>query len=162
MNKKPVLLRIIITTVIIAVFASSIYPLKPLNFYNTFIKYAVNKDAQLEKTVNLAKEIEVKDKNFPAVALEKASRRLSTDLTKYVKVKGATCNRDVIAFVKQQAASSIRLGLDLNGGVEFILKVIPDTKLEDNEGNKINISLDKQRETAIEVLRNRLESENIF
>jgi SecD/SecF fusion protein len=162
MNKKPVLLRIIIALGIIAVFASSIYPLKPLNFYNTFMKFAVDKDAKLEKTITLAKEIEAKQKDFPSVAIEKASRKLGTDLTKYVKVKGSTGNRDVIAFIKQQAASSIRLGLDLNGGVEFILKVVPDNKIEDNEGNKVEISLDKQRETAIEVLRNRLESENIF
>jgi len=162
MNKKPVLFRIIIAIVILATFAASIYPLKPLNFYDTLQDLSKNKDKKLEETITLAREIAEKDKIFPSIAVEKASNKLGTDLTKYITLKGATGNRDIIGFVKQQASSSIRLGLDLNGGVEFLLKVVPDAKPEDNEGNKIEISLDYQREAAIEVLRNRLETENIF
>lgn len=162
MNKKPVLFRSVIAVIIIAVFASSIYPLKPLNFYTTLLDLSQDKDEKLEQTITLAKKIEKKENVFPSIAIEKASRRLGTDLTKYITLKGATGNRDIIGFIKQQASSSIRLGLDLNGGVEFLLEVVPDAQIEDNEGNKIDIPFDVQRETAIEVLRNRLESENIF
>jgi SecD/SecF fusion protein len=161
MNKKPVLFRIIIAVIVIAVFASSIYPLKPLDFYSTLLDLSSNKDKKLEQTITLAKKIEKEKKVFPSVAVEKASRKMGLDLANYITLKGATGNKDVIAFVKQQASSSIRLGLDLNGGVEFLLEIEHDAKKLLQE-NKSEISSDQQRDIAIEVLRNRLERENIF
>lgn len=161
MNKKPILFRAIIAVIIIAVFASSIYPLKPLNFYTTLLDLSGNKDKKLEETITLAQKIEKDKKVFPSIAVERASKRLGTDLTKYITLKGATGNKDIIAFVKQQASSSIRLGLDLNGGVEFLLEIVPDAKKILEEGQP-NITFDQQRDIAIEVLRNRLERENIF
>ncbi|MBN1863508.1 MAG: protein translocase subunit SecD [Victivallales bacterium] len=162
MNKKPFMLRTVVAVVIVAVFASSIYPLKPLDFYETFLKLSSTQDDTLEQTMELARELEVQDNVFPSIAMERASRKLGTDLAKYIPLKAATGNKDIIGYVKQQASSSIRLGLDLHGGVEFVLEVVPDAEIEDSDGNKISIPFDTQRETAIEVLRNRLESENIF
>ena len=162
MNKKPVLFRVIIAIIIIAVFASSIYPLKPLNFYDTLLDLSSKKDKKLEQTITLAKTIQAEKTNImPSIAVEKAARKLGVDLSNYITLKGATGNKDIIAFIKQQASSSIRLGLDLNGGVEFLLEIVPDSKklLEENQSN---ISFDQQRDIAIEVLRNRLERENIF
>jgi SecD/SecF fusion protein len=117
---------------------------------------------KLAETIKLAREIEKSEKTYPSVAIEKAAGKLGTDLTKYVVVKGASGNRDVISFIKMKASSSIRLGIDLNGGVEFLLEVIPASDITDNKGKPVVLDFNQQREAAIEVLRNRLESENIF
>ena len=66
MNKKPVIFRIIIAVVIIAVFAMSIYPLKPLDFYKTLEDLSGDKkDKKLEETITLAKTIAAKENKFP-------------------------------------------------------------------------------------------------
>jgi len=170
--------RLVVAAVIIAVFAFSIYPLKPLDFYTTLKEYAspvVDKDlpakdreakkkemeARLAELIAKAKKIEAKDKVYPSIAVERAARELNVNLTKYVQVKGATGNKDVIGFIKMKAASSIRLGIDLNGGVEFLLELVPRQGKE-NAKKEENVNFDQQRDAAIEVLRNRLESENIF
>ncbi len=179
MNKKPVMFRLVCSLVVIAIFAFAIYPLEPLDFYSTLQEFSsprvdqeLSPEAQAEakkkmddkliETIKLAKQIEIDDKTYPSIAIEKAASKLGTDLTQYVVVKGASGNRDIISFIKMKASSSIRLGIDLNGGVEFLLEVIPATELTDNKGKPIELDFDQQREAAIEVLRNRLESENIF
>ena len=174
MNKKPILFRWAVAVVIISVFAFSIYPLKPLNFYDTLQGLASSQLKVLKKekktaavkkfeeTIKLAKSIEKKDKVYSSTAVELAARKLGTDLRKYVILKGATGNRDILGWVKGKAASSIRLGIDLNGGVEFLLKIVPQSDLKDAKNRVVQTAYDKQRDAAIEVLRNRLESENIF
>jgi len=179
MNKKPVMFRLVCAIVIIATFAFAIYPLEPLDFYSTLKEFSspqvdkqLSPEAQkaekqkmekkLDETIALAKKIQAKDKTYPSIAIEKAASKLGTDLTDYVVVKGASGNRDVISFIKMKASSSIRLGIDLNGGVEFLLEVVPASDLTDNKGKPIVLDFNQQREAAIEVLRNRLESENIF
>ncbi len=174
MNKKPVWFRFGVAVVIVAVFASSIYPLTPLNFYDTLRKYSSPKvdtslpseerkakKAEMEKEfadlIALAKKIEAKDKVYPSIAVERAASKMDIDLRKFVSDQGATGNKDIISFIKMKSASSIRLGIDLNGGVEFLLEIVPQ-KVADGE----NSNFDRQRDAAIEVLRNRLESENIF
>ena len=174
--------RLVCAVIIIAIFAFSIYPLKPLDFYTTLETFSSpqvektlegpEREAQikimnekLKETIKLAKEIEDEEKNensSPAIAIEQAASQLGTDLTKYVVVKQATGNRDVISFIKMKSASSIRLGIDLNGGVEFLLEVVPAKEQKDNDGNPIEFDFDQQRDTAIEVVRDRLETENIF
>ncbi|MCK5843942.1 MAG: protein translocase subunit SecD, partial [Victivallales bacterium] len=174
MNKKPILFRWVVAGLIVAIFAFSIYPLKPLDFYVTLEKLASSrlKKYQKEKkvdlvkkfdeTITLAKQIEAKDKVYSSTAVEMATRKLGTDLKKYIVLKGSTGNKDILGWVKGEAASSIRLGIDLNGGVEFLLKIVPQSNLKDSEGKVVKTAYDKQRDAAIEVLRNRLESENIF
>jgi SecD/SecF fusion protein len=179
MNKKPVMFRLVVAAIIIAVFAFSIYPLKPLDFYSTLKEYASPRvDSKLTKSeqekkkkemnerfskfIVMAKEIEKKDKVYPSIAVERAARKLNVNLTKYVVVKGATGNKDVIGFIKMKAASSIRLGIDLNGGVEFLLELVPAKVAIGTDGKPVQVNFDRQRDAAIEVLRNRLESENIF
>lgn len=162
MNKKPILFRWVVATIIIATFAFSIYPLRPLNFYDTLEGLATKKDAKFAETITLAKSIEKKDKVYSSTAIQMACRKLGTDLRKYVLLKGATGNGDILGWVKGKSASSIRLGIDLNGGVEFILKIMPQSKMKTKDGKEVQVDFDKQRDAAIEVLRNRLESENIF
>lgn len=73
-------------------------------------------------------------------------------------------NADVIAMVRKEASGSIRLGLDLNGGVEFILELIPDKELlarfaeggtaadREKMEKQIVTEFNRYREQAIETL----------
>ncbi|MDD3117815.1 MAG: protein translocase subunit SecD [Victivallales bacterium] len=168
MNKKPVLLRSILALAVIAVFAISIYPLHQRDFFTTFLEVVGKPDAKIKEVVALAQTKKAKDKNlFDSIAVEQAASELGVNLCDYVKFKGISNNRDVISLVRKRAASSIRLGLDLNGGVEFILKLSPEQKGEVTAGEKIKESestdsMGKKRDIAIEILRNRLEQQNIY
>jgi len=131
-----------------------------------FEKLAKGKDQQFEKVISLARD-KVKGKGvFAQVALDEAATDLNVDLTKYVPVKGATVNRDVISFVREKSSGSIRLGLDLNGGAEFVLLLNPKKQEDSEEGRKRTVEIEENFETyrdaAVEILRNRLEAQKIY
>ncbi|OGV45051.1 MAG: hypothetical protein A2017_05890 [Lentisphaerae bacterium GWF2_44_16] len=176
MNKKPVLWRSIFALVVIAVFALSIYPLTPRDFYDTlegmlsFKADAATKKEQVKKAIALAKQKQAADKGlYPSIAIEQALNEEGLDLTEFIKGQGISDNRDVIGAVRKNAGGSIRLGLDLNGGAEFILELIPDEKADasaeatkDKKPKSLNQDFERYRDIAIEILRKRLESQNIF
>lgn len=170
MNKKPLLLRWSFAVVVIIVFTISIYPLFPRNFYETFRGALIEKDKKIEDVFSLAKKKQEKDKNlYASTAIEEAADELNVDLTKYVKAKGVATNRDVISLIRQKASASIRLGLDLAGGAEFLLELVPDKPekgekdaKETDKDKPASLSFDRYRDIAIEILRNRLESQNIY
>ena len=62
------------------------------------------------------------------------------------------------------SAGSIRLGIDLNGGAEFLLELEPNETGSDAAQKRKDIenNFERYRDVAIETLRTRLESENIF
>ncbi len=165
MNKKPVLFRIIFYSFIILVFAWSMYPLRQQDFYKTFEKMVSKPDKQFEDVIALAKDKQLKDKSmYSSSAVLDAAAELGVDLTKYVSIKNTTSNKDVISAVRKQAASSIRLGIDLNGGAEFLLELQPkEESQEDKEARKDSkADFDQYRDAAIEIIRNRLGNEKIY
>ncbi len=207
MNKRPVLFRICFTVIVVAVFALSMYPLKPRNFLSIFDKkhispeigkeeiadyYDKNQDKykdggtvkpldkvsgeitkaleeknkkDFEAVLKLAKEKMAKDPSlFDSVAVEEAAKDLNVDLVKYYRFKNLNTNRDLVSEIRKQAAGSIRLGIDLNGGAEFILLLEEAAKGDDGDkdAKKGGDSFESYRDAAIEILRNRLESEKIF
>lgn len=100
---------------------------------------------------------------YPSQALEKAAEQRGVDLKEIVNVKGdIQNNRDVLSLVRKNASGSIRLGLDLNGGVEFYLKLVELDNLEPERKQAIERDFDRYRDVAIEILRKRLEAEKIF
>lgn len=128
------------------------------NFYEILDELVSQKDDTIKKVVSLAKS---RPKNlYASIAIDEAAQELNVDLIKYVKAKNLTCNRDVISFIREQSSGSIRLGLDLNGGVEFLLELKP--KAEEKGEEKSERDFKRDRDAAIEILRNRLESEKIF
>ncbi len=166
MNRKPVLLRCILAVVIIAVFALSIFPLQQRDMVTVFEKLSSNKDKQFEQFISLAKT-KMKEKGiFAQVALDEAASELNIDLTKYLPLKGATVNRDIISFVREKSSGSIRLGLDLNGGAEFMLLLNPKKQEDTEEGKKKRVEIeenfDTYRDAAIEIIRNRLDAQKIY
>ena len=155
MNKKPVLLRLILVLIIIAVFAWSMFPLQPLDFYKTLQRVTSN-SPQVEKVIKLAKEKQAKDKNlYPQMAIDQAADDLNVNLAKYVSIPNVVTNQDVLRIVRSKAASSIKLGLDLNGGTEFDVTVIPN-KPKKGEEKTTQIPLSQLRDRVMEILRNRI------
>ncbi|MHB9138571.1 MAG: protein translocase subunit SecD [Victivallaceae bacterium] len=180
MNNKPILLRTIIALAVTAVFAISIHPLTQRDFYATFksiLKDSKNPD--MDKLVaDARKKQEVNPSLFPSQALLLAADEKGIDMKNYVNGKDLNDNSDVLSVVRKKASSSIRLGLDLNGGAEFLLELVPDKKddvnaqavvesnVKDAKGKNADSqnsrTYDNFRDLAIETLRKRMESQKIF
>ena len=173
MNKKFILFRTVFAAIVVIVFVLAALPLRESDFYDTFREILSNPhDPQVEELIAKAKELQEKDKvhyAYPSVALEAAARDIRIkesdgrtnpmDLVKYVnpviiKNQKLQNNGDVISLVRRKAAGSIHLGIDLNGGAEFLLQLTTDEKASG--------SFDKYRDNAIETLRKRLESRSIY
>jgi len=184
MDKRPLILRTLITLVVVVVFASAIHPLFERDYYETFKGLLVKPadaaqvkalQGEADTLVADARKLQAEDANlFQSQALLKAADAKGVDLTKLVKGSGLQDNRDVMSVIRKHASSSIRLGLDLNGGVEFILQLVPDEEflktLKSDGGNesreqaeaRMQRDFDRYRDIAIETLRKRLEGQKIF
>lgn len=165
MNKKPVILRSVFAILVLGVFMFSMYPLGQRDFYDTF-KDILSNPADKNVTA-LIESAQAKYKSGKApsnsAALEDAAREKGMDLSKLVKpviVKSQkiTTNKDVISVIRKNSAGSIRLGIDLDGGAEFMLALVP----EKADKAKIEKNFDQYRDIAIETLRKRLTGKNIY
>ena len=180
MNKRPLILRTVAFLIIILVFFFEISPLTPRDFYATFKSILKNPDDPVAaKLIAEARAVQAKDPNaYPSTTLLDAANQSGVELKSLVNAKGnkLEVNRDVISLVRQKASSSIRLGLDLNGGVEFLLELVPDqdfinTLKRDSEKEKdtakqaekrLEDRFQYYRDLAIETLRSRMEAQKIF
>ena len=177
MNKRPLVLRTAIVIVVLLVFCTAMYPLVPPDYYDAFVTLLKDKkDPDALKLIEEAKAIQAKDPQlFQSQALLQAADGRGVDLTRKVKGTDLQDNRDVMSLIRKEASSSIRLGLDLNGGVEFILQLVPDEDFlkrikSDAKGGetradveqRMRTEFDRYRDVAIEILRKRLEGQKIF
>ncbi len=175
MNKRPLVLRTIITLVVLLVFGMATHPLFQRDYYDTFLGMLKDKkDVQAQQLVEDARELQKQDSQlYQSQALLQAADAKGIDLTKKIAGSDLKDNRDVMSLIRKNASSSIRLGLDLNGGVEFVLQLVPDItpvheadaakKQEQKDRQKqISDNFDHYRDIAIEILRKRLESQKIF
>ena len=165
MNKKPFILRSVFALLVLGVFIFSMVPLRERDFYDSF-KDICEKPAGKEVTelIRAAQDLKKKDPNmYDSVALEAAANAKGISLDKLVKpvivkTQKITTSRDVLSLIRKNSASSIRRGIDLNGGAEFILELIPDPA----DKEKLEKDFEKYRDLAIETLRKRLTHKNIF
>ena len=171
MNKKPIILRSLFALLVLAVFLFSMYPLGQTDFYKSMKSMFTNPDdPKIEAVIELAKTKQAADKSmYASTAIEEAAREKGVLLTEFVKPRivssqSLTNNRDVIAHARKLSAGSIRLGIDLNGGAEFLLELEPNETGSDAAKKRKDIeeNFERYRDVAIETLRTRLESENIF
>lgn len=177
MNKRPLSLRTLITVVVVLVFTLAIHPLFQRDYYETFLGMLKDKqDSEAHQVVKEAKALQ--DANpqlYQSQALLQAADSKGLDLTKKVNGNDLQDNRDVMSLIRKNASSSIRLGLDLNGGVEFILQLVPDQEFlamfKEDDTNaasreemqaRMASEFDRYRDIAIEILRKRLEGQKIF
>ncbi len=168
-NKQPVFMRMVFALVIIAVFAFAMFPLTEKDFYDTF-RNLVPKDKveAAEKVIITAKKIQKKGESDPAgekmmenQALKIAAIDEKVELKKLLPNKKFANNGDVITYVRNQAKPSIRRGLDLSGGVEFTLRLLPPDDAKDKDGNPRKKLNTEEIDVAIEALRARLETQGI-
>lgn len=177
MNKRPLILRTLITVVVVLVFTLAIHPLFQRDYYETFLGMLKNKqDTEALQVVKEAKALqEANPQLYQSQALLQAADAKGLDLTKKVTGNDLQDNRDVMSLIRKNASSSIRLGLDLNGGVEFILQLVPDQEFlamfKEDDTNaatreemqaRMASEFDRYRDIAIEILRKRLEGQKIF
>ena len=169
MEGKFLKLRTFVIVAVIAIFALSIHPLTPRDFYETFRKTLKNADDPVAAgLVEDARKLQQQRPDLnQAVALLEAAANAKVDLVPLVKGSNLAGNADVIALVRKEAAGSIRLGLDLNGGVEFVLELVPDRELLAGfaaEGGakdraemeaRMESEFNRYRDQAIETLRKR-------
>ncbi|MGE4301743.1 MAG: protein translocase subunit SecD [Victivallaceae bacterium] len=176
MNKKPILWRSIIAAVIIGVFAASMYPLTERDFFSTFTSMLKNPgDPQSRAVIKQAQDLLATDKQieYEASALLRAANDSGTYLPDLMKQGNLENNGDAVGAVRKAAGSSIRLGLDLAGGVEFMLKLSsPDEKpvegetpeqakqREERYARQV-ANLERDRDQIIEIMRSRLEEQGI-
>ena len=174
-SKSTFAIYCVFALAVIAVFVAAMFPLKQSDFYETFYKLLANPaDPTIQKVVERAKALQEEDKIkylYPSTALEAAAREirmpledgssaLTVDLVHFVKpniVKAQKLqnNGDVISLVRKNASGAIRLGIDLNGGAEFLLHLQADKEMD-------GAQFDSFRDNAIETLRKRLEAQNYF
>ena len=160
MNKKPVLLRTLLAIVTMVIFATAMYPLAPKDFYETFTGLLKNKEDKVAaELIADARARQAKDRDmFESQALLAAADEKGVNLADIIKGEGLENNRDAMSMIRKKASSSIRLGLDLNGGVEFYLELLPD----EDKKEEIENDFKHYRDVAIEQLRKRLENMKIF
>ena len=170
MDRRPLVLRTVIVAIVVATFCLALHPLMQRDYYAVFIGMLKDKqDKQALELVEKAKALQEKDKQlFQSQALLQAAESTGVDLTKKINGSDLQDNRDVMSLIRKKASSSIRLGLDLNGGVEFYLELIPDEESlgtgesSDELKQRMSSEFDRYRDVAIETLRRRLEGQKIF
>ncbi len=178
MKKRPLILRTVIALVVIGVFTFSIHPLMPLDFFDTFRSILKDpNDPEVNGLIEQAKTMVAQNPELYNIqALLTVAENQGIELKDKVHGSDLEDNRDVMNLVRKKASSSIRLGLDLNGGVEFVLLLQPDEdflkKLEalgqDGKSDRAEVEkrmraeFDRYRDLAIEILRKRLEQQKIY
>ena len=186
MNKKPVLLRSLFALLVLGVFIFSMFPLGQKDFNATLSGMMEDSNApEYAEILKKAQEIKAYEtaqgRNiFDSAAIEEAAQLFERaqaqknpaydeggkSLLKFVKPvikknQKFTNNKDVISHARRLSASSIRLGIDLNGGAEFMLKLEP-VATEDRSVQDIEDNFTRYRDIAIENLRERIEGLGIY
>ncbi len=158
--KTPILLRSLFAIAVVAVFVWSMFPMTQTDFYDTF--RSISKDAhdrELDALLDEAKEKQKanpKEYPYPSKALDETAA--GVDLKKFlpedvVKSSKIRTNADVLSMIRKRSAGALHLGIDLNGGAEFMLELTP-------VGEDAEKDFDKFRDNAIETIRKRLEAQN--
>ena len=161
--KTPFLLRSLFAVAVVAVFVWSMFPMTQTDFYDTF--RSISKDAddpELVALIDDAKEkqkADIKEYPYPSKAIDAAANdKGGVELKKFlpenvIKNSKLKTNADVISMIRKRSAGALHLGIDLNGGAEFMLELTP-------VGEDAEKDFEKFRDNAIETIRKRLEAQN--
>ncbi len=147
MNKALIWKTIVIAVVLVACVAA-VYPPGGKDFLVVFEKSARNQDAVLQQLIADTRAAVQDSGKDPGIVLRNLAEERDVDLTRYFpKFKD---NRQVIAYIHKKSAPRIRLGLDLRGGTEFVLRV----KTEEIRDKS---ALQDAPQRALEIIRNRVD-----
>ena len=115
-------------------------------------------DKELEKRLDTQEELSEEDEEIKKARI-RLLRKIGLSSTTWVapgKKQKEIINRELLKRVEQIAAGKVQLGLDLRGGVQFVVQIQskPDP---DRPGQLIDIT-DAERDQAIEIFRDRIDS----
>lgn len=176
MMKKSLIWRSIICLIVIGAWAISIFPVRQKPFMDVFEKLASEKVEEYrakaddseegakfkryvedyERIVKESREKIAEDSSTgPYNAVYEAARGNKINivpLNRYISVhlESNASNKRVLSFVRKKAAATMKLGMDLAGGTEFILSF-------DEEKIPSESTSDQVMSQVIEILRNRID-----
>ncbi len=137
---------------------SEIYPPSPRNLVEEFQAAAANKDTNFTAIIARAKELEAVRPTRNYANLRDAVG--TNDITRHFPQFKLAANendatRAILNRLQQQAAGKIRLGLDLQGGTQFVVRL----QHADAGGTNATDVIDRQIvvDQAVEVLRKRVD-----
>ncbi len=168
-NKRPVLFRAILALVVIGVFAYSIFPITERNFTEVLketLKYNTT-DSKLQLALDEAEKIYTDTTSIERISEAEATMKacdlygvnLADHIDSSAKLR---TTKDFISLVKNQCASAVRLGIDLKGGVEYLIELADLTDEEGGTQAMRDIPMSEKTDKARETIRRRLENNGIF
>lgn len=169
--KKSLIIRWILILLVVAGWTWSIFPIKDKSFKAEFEAQAAKQVATSPEVKALYDELMARVAEFEAAgageyaAFSKAAmgndekNQAPIRLDNFIKPRGAkdgVNNKRVMRFVRNRVAGKLKLGLDLQGGTEFVLGL--DLQGASLPEGKTMVDI---RDQVLEILRNRLNSTGV-
>lgn len=160
--KRNLVWKFIFVIFIVAWALREMYPPTPRNLMEEFRTRAVNRDAALTNILQRAKELQ---DTFPQRTFGNLREAIgNASITNYFPWINVRAQKDptlaVLHRLQQDGAGKIKLGLDLQGGTEFVVGFATNRMtLDENSTNSVDASYERERmlSQAVEVLRKRVD-----
>ncbi|HVK58197.1 MAG TPA: protein translocase subunit SecD [Candidatus Kapabacteria bacterium] len=138
-----------------------IYPPQSRPLVDQFAESAANRDTNFTTILTRARELETQRPNRGFQNLVEAIG--TNDLRKYftgfrVAENDPKPNRTILNRLQREAAGSIKLGLDLQGGTAFKVRMEPSVRTPGDTNTVDEVDRGAQIDQAIEVLRRRVDA----
>lgn len=159
--KRNLFWKFVFIVFVVAWSIREVYPPTPRNLLEEFRNNAINRDATFSNIVTQASELEKKNPQRTFSNLRDAIGPNS--ITNYFPWVSVKAQKDptlaVLHRLQRDAAGRIKLGLDLQGGTEFVLGFGTNTLVSAEKASDINASDERERmiSQAVEVLRKRVD-----
>ena len=160
--KRRDLYKLLLVLFLLAWSLSELYPWTAHNLVETFDNESATQDKEFSNIIDRAKKLEVANvEHSPSLTYSNLVVAIGTnDITRYFPSNyiNAATERDpvrgVLNRVQRAAAGQFRLGLDLQGGTQFLLEM-DMSRAQTNPGVALNAEFTASQ--AVEVLRRRVD-----
>jgi SecD/SecF fusion protein len=160
--KRNLFWKFIFVLFVVAWSLREMYPPTSKNLVREFEGRAVNRDTTFSNIVQKADQLEAKNPQRAFANLREAIG--NTSITNYFPWMNVKAQKDpnlaILHHLQQDAAGRIKLGLDLQGGTEFLVGFATNKMaLPEKATNVMDVSTEKERmiSQAIDVLRKRVD-----
>ncbi len=159
--KRNLFWKFVFVLFIAAWSAREIYPPTPRNLLAEFQARAVNRDATFSNIVQRAQDLSKANPQRTFGNLREAIG--AQPITNYFPWVSVKAQKDptvaVLHRLQQETAGKIKLGLDLQGGTEFLVGFATNKVALPSNTNLVDVTYEKERmiSEAIEVLRKRVD-----
>jgi len=139
----------------------SLYPPQSRNLVEEFNEYAANRDTNFTAIVAKARELEAQRPTRSYANLIEAIG--TNDITRHFPGFRLAANepnpaRAILNRLQRQAAGKMKLGLDLQGGTAFMVRLQPPEAAPDDTNGPVEMDRTLVVDQAIEVLRRRVDA----